>query len=91
MHRAEKRGASFFAALNSMLARLNGSNLVAFGFMGRQLPSQELPVLLPFAGIKPLAALGAAIHPSPVRNPVFLITPVIHEKDSPTFERERKP
>jgi len=68
-----------------VLTSFNGFNLVTLGFVGRQLPAQELPVLLPFAGIQPLAALGAAIHPNPIRNPIFLITPIVHWKKALPF------
>jgi hypothetical protein len=61
-----------------MLARFDRLHSMPFGFVGRQLPTQEFPVLLPLSGIQPLAALGAAINPIPVRNPIFLITPVVH-------------
>ena len=61
-----------------MLPGFDGSNLMALGFVRRQLPAQKPPFLLSFARVKPLAALGAPINALPVRNPVFLITPVVH-------------
>jgi len=68
-----------------VLASFNGSNPVTLGFVRRQLPAQEFPVLLPLAGIQPLAALGAAINPIPVRNPIFLIAPIVHWKKALPF------
>jgi hypothetical protein len=62
-----------------MLPRLDGSDPMAFCLVGRQLPTDELALLLPLARIEPLAAFGAAIHPASVRNPVLLITPVVHD------------
>jgi hypothetical protein len=68
-----------------MLAGFNGFNPVTLGFVRRQLPAQEFPFLLPLSGIEPLAALGAAINAIPLRNPVFLIAPIVHWKKALPF------
>jgi hypothetical protein len=75
-----------------MLPRLDGSDPMTFCFVGRQLPTDELALLLPLARIEPLAAFGAAIHPASIRNPVLLITPVIHIKglSGPLIENEER-
>src|SRR5512136_1810597 len=61
-----------------MLAGLDRFDPMALGFVGRQLPALELPVLLPFAGVQPLAALGATINTISLRDPILLIAPVLH-------------
>ena len=48
-------------------------------------------MLLPFAWIQPLAALGATIDTTSLRNPIFLITPVVHSRSPRQRNRQKTP
>jgi hypothetical protein len=73
-----------------MLSGFDSPYPVSLGLVRRQLPADQLALLLPFTGIKPFAALRASIHPAPHRNPVLLIAPVIHKKSAhrPRIKKE---
>lgn len=70
---------SLQAGSDLSLPGLCGPNLVTLLFVGRQSPPRELAVrTVHFAGMKSLAAFGAAIDAIAVGYPIFLITPVTH-------------
>lgn len=57
---------------------LMGSDLVTFCLVWRQSePGNFAIVAEHLTGMEPLAAFGASIDSIPVRNPVFLITPIV--------------
>lgn len=68
---------SFSAYSDLPLPFLNGFDLVPLRLMRRQSEPDDATVVSEnVAGVKPLAAFGAAVDPVPIRNHIFLVTPI---------------
>jgi len=70
---------SLFVFPDFVLAELDGSDFVTFLFVGWQLPASKLAVSVPITGVQPPPAFGATVDAMTTRDPVLLITPIIHE------------
>jgi hypothetical protein len=63
-----------------MPAQLYCTDFVALLFVGRQLPTSEHVILKHLARMQPFPTFGATVNAVTMRDPVSLITPIIHSQ-----------
>jgi hypothetical protein len=64
-----------------MLAELYCADFVALLFVGRQLPASEHVIHKHLARMQPFPTFGATVNAVATRDPVSLITPIIHKSE----------
>jgi hypothetical protein len=73
------QGGSFLTRAYFALTILDGLDLMALLFVGRQTPTCKLAISSEYlSGMKPLAAFGATKNSISIRNNIPLLTPVVH-------------